>query len=986
MFELRDYQRDAIDAAIDHMKRRLSPVCLELATGCHSKGHPIMMADGTSKKVENVAVGDLVMGPDSKPRTVVRLHRGTDEMFNVEPTKGESFILNGGHILSLYKTPRRNGDIPGYTEVSVSDYLTKDKTFKHRHKLERLPVDLGSASVPVDPWFVGVMIGDGYIKGRTNYSICNPDIEILTLVDEYVKSIGGSVRWSKDHRNAHTLNFRSYKWLENNFKLLSLHGTGSGNKFIPDLYKFNSKEVRLDVIAGLIDTDGHLSRAGYDYISKSETLADDMVWLCRSVGLAAYKKQCQKSCQNNFTGTYYRVSISGDCSIIPCRVVRKKASPRRQVKNPLVTGFTVTPIGAGEYFGFELDGDHLYLDGNFVRHHNSGKSLVVAGIAEFLVKSSPNKRVLCLAPSKELVEQNHEKYTLWFEKPASLYSASTGRKELRNQVIYGSPMTVLNNIEKIARMGISGIIIDEAHGITDTIKAIVDGIRNYAINGDLINEKVRVVGMTATPYRTGTGYIYAADYTLEDVVHFDEDKAIEPYFARLAYRVTAGTLVQRGYLTPVVIGETGTSYDTSGLKLERGKFSNETVSLAFNGKRTKTLTIIEKVVEYSRDRMGVMIFAATISHAEEILAMLPEGDARIVTGKTKKSEREKIIADYKARKFKFLVNLDVLTTGFDASHVDLIAILRATESPGLLQQIIGRGVRLHPDKKDILLLDFAENISRHGLEKDIFTPIIETREITEASMISVECPLCHAVSQKKRRSDPAYENMKHNRFGNFLIEGTETAVRFNENNEPCEWTGAEMTVSVKDPSSTDDFGEPLKRVLPMPAHYSRRCSNPEHMVIKGVPVPCTHRFSLKICPECYAENDIAARHCTECKCRLVDPNEKLRETAGIANMMLDGEVRRVRCFRAEFAKFTSKKGRDSLKAEYHTEIGVVTGWTHIGKALFKRLAKENGTDPELITDYSQCEHWQMNPKSITVKKKISGDYTNFEIEGIHFNE
>lgn len=617
----------------------------------------------------------------------------------------------------------------------------------------------------------------------------------------------------------------------------------------------------------------------------------------------------------------------------------------------------------------------------------AGKSLVVAGIAQYLKGVAPTKRVLCLAPSKELVVQNHEKYTTWFQEPASIYCSSAGAKDLRNDIIYASPQTAVKNIATIARMGISGIIVDEAHGITPTLMAIIDGIRDFQINGVAINEKVRVIGMTATPYRTGTGYIYAADYTLPEPLHFDDDKAQNPYFSRLAYRITAGELVQMGYLTPVKVGETDLSYDTSGLETGAdGKFTKSSLSLAFDGKRTKTLSIIEKVVEYAQHRMGCMIFAATISHAEEILSMLPEGEAAVVTGKTKTKERDAIIRDFKSRKLKYLVNVDVLTTGFDAPHVDLIAILRATESPGLLQQIIGRALRLHPEKEDALILDYAQNIPRHGLEEDIFKPVIETREIKESSLISVECPACHAVSQKKRRNDPAYDGVKNDRFGNFLIPGTETAVAFGEDGMPTEFTGAVMTVDIKDPSRTDEFGEMEKITMPMPGHYSRRCNNPEAHVIKGVPVPCGHRYSMKICLYCFSENDIAARHCSECKERLVDPNDKLQETAGIAAMMLDGEVKRVRCFQASYVNWTSKAGKESLKAEYGTEIGTITSWHKMGKALFRRLAKENGMDPELIVDYQQCNHWTRHPKSITVRKITSGDYVNFEVEGIHFNE
>ena len=360
---------------------------------------------------------------------------------------------------------------------------------------------------------------------------------------------------------------------------------------------------------------------------------------------------------------------------------------------------------------------------NYVKKHldpvlielctGAGKSIIVAELARFFAKAAPHKRVLCIAPSKELVLQNHAKY-LAYGYPASIYCASAGSKCLRSQVIFASPQTAVKQAEKIARLGISAIIIDEAHGITESLKAIVNTIRDFSERGKQINANVRVIGMTATPYRLGTGYIYAIDDTGNEPIYHDEDKAIEPYFNKLIYRITAGELVSEGFLSKVAIGEHSESYDTSGLDMQRGKFTADSVAKTFEGS-TKTERIINKVIHYAQQREGVMIFAATISHAEEVLGYLPSGNAKLVTGKTKRKDRETIIDQFKQRKFKYLVNVDCLTTGFDCIHVDFVVILRATESPGLLQQIVGRGLRLCDGKENCLVMDFAENIQRHGL-------------------------------------------------------------------------------------------------------------------------------------------------------------------------------------------------------------------------------------------------------------------------------
>lgn len=620
----------------------------------------------------------------------------------------------------------------------------------------------------------------------------------------------------------------------------------------------------------------------------------------------------------------------------------------------------------------------------------AGKSLIVAELAAYMAKAAPNKRVLCIAPSKELVEQNAAKFQAYGYQ-TSIYCASAGSKCLRHQVIFASPQTALKSIDKIAHMGVSAIIVDEAHGITPTMLELIKRVQEYELNGQRINEMLRVIGMTATPYRMGTGYIYAADYTMDPPLHYDEEKAIDPYYSRLVYRVTAGELVSQGFLTKPVIGEdAGEHYDTSLLDADMqriGKFSAQSTALTFE-KSSKTRTIIEKVVSMSVGRMGVMIFAATISHAEEIAGYLPQDQAAVVTGSTKKKDREAIIQAFKARKLRYLVNVSVLTTGFDAPHVDVVAILRATESAGLLQQIIGRGLRLHDSKADCLVLDYAENIKRHGLESDVFTPEIKTRKASgEAVEIQVECPACHAISMKKRRNDPMYAGLAHDRFGNFLVSGTERVIATDADGDPCEWDGMVLTTRVLDPSTKDDFGDCDSKEVPVPAHYSRRCSNPEAAVVKGVAYPCTHRFSFKVCPECLAENDIAARHCTECKIRLVDPNEKLTEKAGVAGFMAEGETKDLLCLDIKYEPYTGQAGKHSLKVVYKTEIGAITAWHTKGAHwIFNRMATANGWELETIGDqYAECAEWRAIPKTVKVKKTMGQNgYYKFEVKGVSF--
>jgi len=187
------------------------------------------------------------------------------------------------------------------------------------------------------------------------------------------------------------------------------------------------------VLAGLLDTDGHLfGGAGFDYMSKSERLARDATFIARSLGLSAYCAPCQKFDQNGAGGTYWRVTICGDTDIIPTRVARKKARPRQQKKSPLVTGFTLEPLPADNFFGFALDGDHLYLTSDFVVHHNTGKSLCIAGFTRQAIERYRDTRVLVLTHVRELIQQKFlALMRAWPEAPAGIYSAGLSRRDIR---------------------------------------------------------------------------------------------------------------------------------------------------------------------------------------------------------------------------------------------------------------------------------------------------------------------------------------------------------------------------------------------------------------------------------------------------------------------------------------------------------------------------------------------------------------------------
>lgn len=512
----------------------------------------------------------------------------------------------------------------------------------------------------------------------------------------------------------------------------------------------------------------------------------------------------------------------------------------------------------------------------------AGKSIIIACIADAVYRMSGGKRVLVTAPSSELVTQDHEKYRATGAR-ASVFSASAGSKCLRHPVVFGTPGTIKNNLHRFgSEYGV--LIIDEAHGLSPTLKTIIATLREK-------NPNIRVIGLTATPYRLGQGYIYRIDSqgrALADTV------AKDPFFTKCVFSIDARMLIAEGYLTPPVIGKTDAdSYDTSGLQLQRnGKFKQADVDVAFCGHGRKTAAIIADVVGKSVGRQGVMIFCATIDHAKEALASLPPSLSAIVTGDTKSAERKRILSEFKAQRIKYLVNVAVLTTGFDAPHVDVVALLRATESVSLLQQIIGRGLRILDGKSDCLVLDYAGNVDRHCPDGDVFKPEIKAAfKGEDKTPMEVACPECGTT----------------NLF----------SARPNDEGLPVDCNG--YFTDLAGNKIDTEFG-------PMPAHYGRRCQG----IVKGVRghhVQCGHRWTFKPCEHCGFENDIAARRCANCREEIIDPAEKLQ----INFTAFKRDPTQPQC--DEIVNMThgttiTRSGNEALMVEFVTPYRSFTVWYH----------------------------------------------------------
>ena len=448
---------------------------------CHAKDTPILMYDGSIKMVQDIIEGDELMGDDSTPRKVLSLARGQDEMYDIIPTKGEKYTVNSEHILCLKpsrlsvtkkktassvkytaryinnKTGKINSKIFGtkeeaeqyldtmqndknyILEIPLNEYLKLPKCSRRNLKGYRTGVSFNKKDIDFDPYIVGYWLGQKYPPGiqesYNSFSSRNPITEKGKEL-EYPEGAGGGKGY-RGHEVASTLRREASlrepgvpPRLGDGSKRDSVISTqdaqvikylyGELPKHIPNEYKINNRQNQLSLLAGIIDADGCKTNKGYDIVQKNLTLAEDIVFICRSLGFSAYIKCFNKGEKK------YRISINGNelheipvnSSIhresrkiitvfhqkillpktarnwnspkgregvrgnrgfpLPVKIERKKIEPRIPKKDVLLTAIEAKHIGKGDYYGFTLNGNNRYLLGDFTVTHNTCTAIATA--------------------------------------------------------------------------------------------------------------------------------------------------------------------------------------------------------------------------------------------------------------------------------------------------------------------------------------------------------------------------------------------------------------------------------------------------------------------------------------------------------------------------------------------------------------------------------------------------------------------------------
>jgi DNA repair protein RadD len=326
----------------------------------------------------------------------------------------------------------------------------------------------------------------------------------------------------------------------------------------------------------------------------------------------------------------------------------------------------------------------------------AGKSVILSELIRRAVQDWPGTRVIMATHQKELIQQNFgATMRLWPDCPAGIYSAGLSRRQANRAVTFAGIQTVA---KRAAEFGfIDLLIVDEAHTIPRSgqtqYQKFIAGLRE-------VNPDLKVIGLTATPFRLDSGRL---------------DSGHGAIFDGICYDIPIPMLVQRGYLSPLVSKSPSFVFDTKGLHTRGGDFIEKEMAERFNTAGV-TKAAVREICQLGRDRKSWLMFCISVEHALAVRDELrAQGvPAETVTGSTPAGERSQILRAFKAGQIRAITNVNVLTTGFDAPATDLLAFLRPTQSLGLYMQMAGRAMRVADGKENGLVLDYAGNVMRHG--------------------------------------------------------------------------------------------------------------------------------------------------------------------------------------------------------------------------------------------------------------------------------
>ena len=777
---------------------------------CHGKDTPILMYDGSIKMVQDVKVGDQLMGDDSTPRNVLSLATGRENLYKiVQKNGGENYVVNESHILCLKNTVSKDIyynknrgidyivarwfnrdtlkynskyfkyneenkldvlkdaqkyldklDIDTKVDVPLKDYM--DLPTKNRKELKgyRVGVEFPSKNIELDPYFLGLWLGDGSSNESAITSIDKEIVDYLhTEFDDFDFRVTKDITYhmsSKENKGAIGCNRIRNFLKENNLM---------NNKHIPENYKINSRENRLKLLAGLIDTDGYYSTdGGYEIIQKSEQLANDIVFLCRSLGFRCQSTPTMKYIKDrDFVGFYNRITFSGKhIGEIPVKLERKKAQTNPN-KDQLCNEIKVESLGEGDYYGFTLDGNHRYLLGDFTVTHNT---LTAVTTIQCVLKLKPNIKIVIITPTS--LQENMKKEFI-------AYGANPDDDRIRFATVdkfsrdYEKRLYDCNN---------TFLIVDEAHNLKT-----YGGKKSKAVI-HCAKKAFKVLLLTATPVLNRPNEIVnlIAMVDGEDPINpaaFDkfilqDDEQFDRYFkCKISYYKSDVSEHYPSSEEHEVNFDMTKDYYKKYRNIEKTEGGNLSAALFgigtnlqafFNGIRRaannlesengpKINWIVDKIIaENKRNKRNKTLVYSSFLDAGSYLVMKRLDALKIpyvkVDGSMSKLKRKAAVEDYNKGKTNIIFISKAGGEGLDLKGTRHVIITEPTWNDANLEQVKGRAIRF---KSHDALPSDEQHVDVWNLF--LVKPPIDEREEGEDEMDSIDIVITKIAGEKKEVID-----------------------------------------------------------------------------------------------------------------------------------------------------------------------------------------------------------------------------------------
>ena len=729
---LRPYQKEAVDAAIDYIFNDTGNQLLWVPTagGKAQPLHSKVLTPNGWTEMGNIHVGDKISTPSGGEANVVGVYpQGEKDIYKITLADGREVLSCKEHLWKMHCHDfSKNCDKWRVKELS---WILERKGKRHIY-FPTAEVEMPEEEHKIHPYVIGALLGDGGLsQAKTQIMMSSADHEIVERMNSFIKE-GIHFKKSAWSKYGYTLVLKKRRNDSNpalkefRKEIIDLGiNTTSYFKHIPDQYKRGTKEQRLELIRGLADTDGYVSTSQQDLSisTVSKRMANDIREVVWSLGGTATINA--KKTPSDF-GVCYNVHINHPMRTEFVTVPRKKSlikKPQRQENKVRVLSVELHSTEEAQCIAIDSD-DHLYVTDNYVVTHNT---IIQAEIAKRIYDIAPQHQILCITDVTALIKQNRDELLeQWAHAKTSIYSASYNQKDHSGEIVFAGIQSVYKHAHLFKNVSV--VFVDEQHRAS-----LEEGSMYHKFWTKIkeMNPTARMIGLTGSPWKM--------DGPLEGTWLCD----------KITYEIKMETLFKEGFLCPIVPPpeKLSATADLSGVKINRkGEFDEHEMQIAMDDNYL-TKCAINDAMKYSKGRSSCLIFASGVEHAYHVKEeFASRGErAEVITGDTKKEERERIVKDFREFRLKWLISIGTLTTGFNAKNADMAIILRATQSSSLWLQIVGRLLRTHESKNDALLLDYGQNVERFGRIDRIIPPPSKEEKAKARKQPFKECWNCGAL-------------------------------------------------------------------------------------------------------------------------------------------------------------------------------------------------------------------------------------------------